>query len=108
MTVSELINRLGLTAHTLPDGERTVTGCYVGDLLSWVMGHAPKGCVWITIMSNINVAAVAELTDAACVVIAEGAVPDAELVDAARMHGINLLSSPKPAFNVCCDIEREL
>ncbi|MCH5279303.1 MAG: hypothetical protein J1E60_05870 [Christensenellaceae bacterium] len=108
MTVSQLINRLGLTVYTSHDRERNVIGCYVGDLLSWVMGHAPKGCAWVTIMSNINVAAVAELTDASCVILAEGVVPDDDLIDAAKRHGINILSSDKTAFAVCEGIAKQL
>ena len=101
MTVSQLILRLDLTVHSLHDGDLSVGGCYVGDLLSWVMAHAKKGCAWVTIMSNINVAAVAELIDASCVILAEGVTPDDDLVDAAKLHGINLLSSDKTAFAVC-------
>ena len=40
MTVSELKNKLALNVISMPDGEREVTGCYIGDLLSWVMGAA--------------------------------------------------------------------
>ena len=43
---------------------------YAGDLLSWVMSHATAGDAWVTIMSNINVAAVASLTEVACVIFA--------------------------------------
>lgn len=101
MTVSELISELELTAHTLPDGDRAVTRCYVGDLLSWVMTRAPRGCCWVTIMSNINVIAVAELIEAACVVLADGVAPDDELIEAAEQHRINLLTSRGSAFTLC-------
>lgn len=52
MTVKELSHVLALTEFTLPQPEREVTGGYVGDLLSWVMGRAQAGNAWITIMSN--------------------------------------------------------
>lgn len=104
MTVSQLNLMLDLTVHSLHDGDLGVDGCYVGDLLSWVMAHAQKGCAWVTIMSNINVAAVAELIDASCVILAEGATPDDDLIDAAKLRGINLLSSDKTAFAVCKEI----
>ena len=38
MTVQQLMASCGFTAHALPDPEREVTGVYIGDLLSWVMG----------------------------------------------------------------------
>lgn len=40
MTVAELKSRLSLDAVSLPEPDREVTGGYVGDLLSWVMGRA--------------------------------------------------------------------
>ncbi len=43
MTVSELASQLELTALSMPDGEREITGVYIGDLLSWVMGRASSG-----------------------------------------------------------------
>ena len=72
MTVRQMIDEMQLTPLTCPDPERVVTGGYVGDLLSWVMGRARSGQAWITIMSNINTVAVASLADVACVILAEG------------------------------------
>ena len=72
MTVAELKSRLSLDAVSLPEPDREVTGGYVGDLLSWVMGRASAGDAWITIMSNMNVAAVASLADVSCVIFSEG------------------------------------
>lgn len=94
MTVQDLIDAIPLTVFHLDDPDRPVTGGgYCGDLLSWVMGRAPADGVWITIMSNVNVAAVAALTDVACVVLAEGVVPDAPLLDKAKAQGITLLGT---------------
>ena len=72
MTVRQMTDEMQLTPLTCPDPERVVTGGYVGDLLSWVMGRARSGQAWITIMSNINTVAVASLADVACVILAEG------------------------------------
>ena len=70
MTVKELAASCELGILCLADGERTVDGAYVGDLLSWVMGRAARDNVWITIMSNVNVIAVASLSDVSCVILA--------------------------------------
>ena len=51
------------------DGERTVTGVFTGDLLSWAMGRAKEGDIWFTVMGNVNTVAVAALADCACVVL---------------------------------------
>ena len=45
MTVEELSRALSLETVVPGDGGREVTGGYCGDLLSWVMGRAPAGCV---------------------------------------------------------------
>ncbi len=101
LTVEKLMDKLELAPIELPDGTRRITGGYAGDLLSWVMGRANEGDAWVTIMTNMNVAAVAQLTDVACVIFAEGVEPDKETVLKARMHGINLLGSPKGIFELC-------
>ena len=62
------------------------------------MGRANADCAWITIMSNVNVIAVASLSDAACVILAEGVIPDGEITELARAKGINLISSQQPTY----------
>lgn len=101
ISVNDLAKKLGLSSHNLDDGDREVTGGYAGDLLSWVMGRAVSGDAWVTIMSNINVIAVAQLTDVACVILAEGVVPGEELIAAAETRGVNLFSSNEPTFALC-------
>lgn len=98
MTVSELMEKLRLTAFALPDGAREVTGGYAGDLLSWVMGRAEAGDAWITIMSNANIVAVATLADVSCVVLAEGVEPDKGVAQLAAEKGVNLLGGPESTF----------
>lgn len=99
MKVKELLNA-GFEAIALPEPERELSGAYIGDLLSWVMGRARSGNVWVTIMSNVNVAAVASLADVACVILAEDVSADAELLRAAETRGINLLKSKLPAYEI--------
>lgn len=98
MKISDLCKVLGLTPHALPAPEREITGVYIGDLLSWVMGRAKEGNVWITIMSNQNCIAVATLSDVSAILLAEGVVPDAQLCALAMTKGINLLSCQEPAY----------
>ena len=64
MTVKELAEKYSFEALTLPQPDRIVSGGYTGDLLSWVMGRAESDNAWITIMTNVNIVAVAVgLTD---------------------------------------------
>ena len=100
MTVKELADKYGFTAHALPDGEREVTGVYIGDLLSWVMGRAGADEAWITIMSNRNIVAVATLADTACILLAEGVSPDEGVAQLAAEKGVNILQSPDSAYQI--------
>ena len=93
MTVKELADRLELKEFCLAGPDREITGGYCGDLLSWVMGRAGEACAWMTIMSNVNVAAVAALTDAACVILTEDVEPDPDLAKRAAQQEINLLGT---------------
>ena len=98
MTVQELADKLTLTVAALPEGDREITGVYIGDLLSWVMGRAGEGDAWITIMSNRNIVAVATLADTACILLAEGVQPDEGVAQLAMDKGVNLLCSPYSAY----------
>ena len=98
MTVSDLIKDSGFRSLTLPSPEREIDGVYIGDLLSWVMGRAKVDSAWITIMSNINVIAVATLSDVSAVIFAEDVVPDGDIIRAAEEKGVNLIVSPYPAY----------
>ena len=108
LTVEKLIEKLGLAVIELPDGEREITGGYAGDLLSWVMGRAQEGDAWVTIMTNMNVAAVAQLTDVACVIIAEGAELADGVAGRAEAQGINLLRSKKTAWEIISALSDKL
>lgn len=108
MTVNELAAADGFRPLALPQGEREMRGVYIGDLLSWVMGRARADNVWITIMSNINVAAVASLADVACVVFAEGVAPDDNVIETARQKDINLLVSDRSAYELAVWLHERL
>ncbi len=108
MTVNALIEKYGLTPLSLPDGDREVKGCYIGDLLSWVMGRAQADNAWITIMSNINIAAVAALSDVSLVILAEDVTPDENVLQTAQTKNVNIARTSLPAFEaavkISCDI----
>lgn len=107
MTVSSLTDK-GFKAISLPNGERTIDGVYIGDLLSFVMGSCSADNAWITIMSNINVMAVASLTDAACVILAEGVTLDDDVANEAEVKGINVLSTDKSAYETAVFLSKVL
>lgn len=105
MKVAELANKLQLECLTKEgDLTRDVTGCYIGDLLSWVMGRAVEGDAWITVMSNVNIVAVASLSNVACIILAESVNPDPATLEKAEVQGINVLRSPLPSFEIAKQI----
>ena len=104
MTVKELSQRLSLKELSLPEAQREITGGYTGDLLSWVMGRANSGDIWVTIISNRNIAAVAALTDVAAIVLAEGVQPDEGVAELCEAKGINLYGSALPSFTLSARI----
>ena len=108
MTVNELCEKSGFEAVVLADGEREVGGCYVGDLLSWVMGRAQADNLWMTIMTNINVAAVAQLSDVAAVLICEGARPDDSVISVAVQKGVNILLTSDNAYNTAVKVSADI
>lgn len=108
MTVSELSKICNFEPVSLPDGDREVTGCYIGDLLSWVMGRAKADDVWITIMSNINIIAVASLADVSCIILAEGVTVDDDIISTAEQKEINILSSALPSYETAVKVSEQI
>ena len=72
------------------------------------MGRAPFGCAWVTVMGNLNTLAVAALTDAACVILAEGAALDEAAVKRAAVEGITVLRTEEPVFDAALRISQLL
>ena len=99
MLIKELIEK---TDFKLICGneDKEVSGCYIGDLLSLAMSKVEKDNVWITIQSNINIVAVASLTEAGCIVICEGFEPDAGVIERACNEDITVIKSEMSAFEI--------
>ncbi len=108
MTVNDFAAKQGFGVVAMPDGEREIKGVYIGDLLSWVMGRAKADDAWITIMSNINIVAVASLADVACIILAEGVTLDASVIETANAKGVNILSAQMPAYEAAMQIGSKL
>lgn len=104
MTVREFAQKLNMEFLTGQAGlEKEITGVYTGDLLSWVMSHAQKGDAWITVLTNINIVAVAVMTEASCIILPEGIKPDGSIAEKAEREGIPIAVSGLTAFQICCE-----
>lgn len=107
MTVKDLINS-GLF-HVLNQGEspnRMISKLFCCDLLSMAMGKAPQGCVWVTVMGNINTIAVAVLAEAACVILAEGVTLDEAALKKALQESVTVLRTDWPVFEAALLVDQ--
>ncbi|TVR71268.1 MAG: serine kinase [Marinilabiliales bacterium] len=101
MTVADIVKELGLKVFSGEENlDGKVTGGYVSDLLSDVMGNAAEGMVWITLQTHRNVTAVASLKDLAAIILVKGLVPDDDMAGQAAMEGIPVLGTGMQAFDV--------
>ena len=104
MKIKEFAELLKLKVLTPYDEDKDITGCYCGDLLSWVMSRAKEGDAWLTVMGNINAVAVAVLTECACIVLTENASLDEQAKVKAEMQGVCFLQSEKNAYELAVEI----
>lgn len=106
MDIKTLKEKLNLTLICGDDLERAVTGCYCGDLLSWVMSRAQEGDAWLTVMGNVNSIGVAVLADVACIILTENAALDEEALKRAEQNGVIILTTEKNSYRVAAEISR--
>lgn len=103
MLTENAIQKLGLVkiAGTPAD---EYSGVYAGDFLSRAMSHLSAGQIWVTIMNNLNVIAVASLTEAALVILAEGMTLQEDVKAVAEEKGVAVYSSEKTVYEICCEL----
>jgi len=109
MTIAAIAKKLLLCPLTEPFNESSViSDCYIGDLLSWVMGRAPAECVWVTVMGNANAIAVARLADISAIILCENSPLDDEAKKQATLNRIPVYQCGKTAFEIAAVISRML
>lgn len=99
MKVNELVQVLNwdnLTPEVSLDKE--VTGVYCGDLLSWVMGNGLPEQAWITVQGHMNIIAVAALREFSCIILADDAAIEEDVLQKATEEGIPVFSSHLPVY----------
>lgn len=108
MTVKELKEKLDLQyiCNENIAEEKTVTGCYCGDLLSWVMSRATEGDAWLTVMGNVTSIGVAVLADVACIILTENAPADADAIKRAEENEVIILGTDKNSYAIAVEISK--
>jgi len=72
------------------------------------MGRASSDEAWITIMSNVNILAVASLADTSCIILAEGVTLSEDIIDTANEKEINILSSEKSIYDIAVYLSKTI
>ena len=106
MTVHEMAGKLGLTV-VHEEADRELSAVYCCDLLSVAMARCKPDGAWVTVIGNANAVAVANLTDAACIVLAEGYSFDDAAV-AAAAGKVSLYKNEAPVFETALAIHELL
>ena len=109
MTVREIAEELGLRVYTGKTNlDIHVSGGYVSDLLSDVMGNSGEGEVWITLQSHLNVVAIASLKELAAILLVKGIDPSEQVLAKANEEGVPILGTSKETFETAGELFKML
>jgi serine kinase of HPr protein (carbohydrate metabolism regulator) len=101
MTVEQLKEKLGLKIFGGEQGlANEISGGYVSDLLSDVMGNSDTGQVWITLQTHKNVMAIASLKDLAAIILVNNHQPEEDTLAQSNEEGIPLLGTDMSTFEL--------
>jgi len=101
MKISDVLPVLDLKLISGHNGlSNKITGGYVSDLLSDVMGHAKEGDIWITLQTHQNIIAVASLKEISAIIIVKGLLPDQDTIEKSNIESIPVLSTDLDTFNI--------
>jgi len=106
MNITAVKEKLDLNVFVMGNDKAEVLSCYAGDLLSVVMSHAKQGALWLTVMTNVNVAAIAKLIDMSAVLLCEGSKPDEHLLAKAKQQGVTLLGTGQAVFETAVALSK--
>lgn len=98
MTSKDLRTISEFTEILSGDEQTPISGVYVGDLLSDVMGNAESGNLFITIQAHKNSIAVASLVGMPAIVLCNSRQASEEMIEAAKEHQIALFESATNQF----------
>ncbi len=100
MKLDTLVNELSLEVITDGGLDRDISGCFICDLLSHAMGKVETDNLWITVQTNMNIIAIAVLTELSAIIIAQGMDVGEDVINKANDEGVTLLQSDKTAYEL--------
>jgi serine kinase of HPr protein (carbohydrate metabolism regulator) len=75
-----------------------IQGGYASDMLSCVMAGAQAGNIWVTLLTHLNVIAVAVLKEIPAVIITENAPVEPAVLQKAEEEGIVVLQTAENTY----------
>ena len=99
MKVKEIL-QLPLQSINDVSFNQDIQDVYIGDLLSFVMGKAKKGQLWLTVQAHPNVIAIASLLELSGVIVLEGVKIPEETIQLAKEHKIALMQTNSSAVEM--------
>ncbi len=107
MLIKEFIKNMPIRVLTNNvELDKTISGVYVCDLLSWVMANAKKDDIWITVHTNLNIVAVALMVEVTCIIIPENIKVEDATINRAEQEGIVILSTDLSAYELCINAHK--
>ena len=108
MLVSELKDILNLEVLCGSDLSKKIDGCYCSDLLSHCMSNIEYGNLWVTVQVNINIVAIAVLTELPAIIIAQNMSVDEVVLKKAQEEGVTILRTPMTSYELCTQIGKHI
>jgi hypothetical protein len=100
LTVKSVAEILGLNVVVKGDVSKTVSGCYISDLLSDVMAHSKEHELWITLQTHPNIVAVAVIKGLSALILTNGRKPEPETIRKAEAEKVTIMISPNTTFDL--------
>ena len=97
MTLNEICTKVGGKVAVPVEGA-SATCCYVGDLLSDIMGHAAEDCVLVTIQNHLNTIAVCTLVGCSVIVLCHDRPVPPDMAEAAAREGVAIVTTPRSQY----------
>jgi serine kinase of HPr protein (carbohydrate metabolism regulator) len=101
MTIRQIVESLSLRTLCAKNNlDLEIQGGYASDMLSCVMAGARQGNLWVTLLTHLNVIAVAVLLEIPAIIITENAPLESAVLTKAEEEGIVVLQTPENTYTV--------
>ena len=108
MLVSELKDVLNLEVLSSGDMSKKIDGCYCSDLLSHCMSNIEYGNLWVTVQVNINIVAIAVLTELSAIIISQNMSVDESVLKKAQEEGVTILRTSMTSYELSTQIGKHI